>query len=185
MCKICYFLPIPVLGVPSLHTHFIHFFLAHRQIILFHLSFFFHPLPSLTPFTSLVAVENWLVYCWERGWCQEILTPGALSWGCDAGQDHVPDLGLVYFGSCSCCGAVTSTWLLALLCRLHLLQAGILPSPLSMCSKPLGSTGLGRELRDSLAWKSYTGQASWSFCIRNCGWRVIFFSCVLGFFPPR
>lgn len=177
------------------YSFYTFFFLARTQVIIFHLSFFFPPslpfLPSATPFASLVALENWLVYCWERGWCQEILTPGALSQGCDARQDHVPDLGLVYFGSCSCCGAVTRTWLLALLRRLHLLQAGILPSPgvclpapLSMCSKPLGSRGLGRELRDSSAWKSYTGQASWCFCVRNHGWRVIFFVVFWGFFSP-
>lgn len=169
---------------PSFRTSIFPFFLAHTQIIIFHLSFF-SPLlpflPSLTPFASLAALESWLVYCWERGWCQEILTPGALSQGCDAGQDHVPDLGLVYFGSCSCCGAATSTWLLTLLRRLHLLQAGILPVPLSMCSKPLGSRGLGRELRDSSVWKHCTEQASW--CIRNCDWTIIIFVVFWGF-PP-
>lgn len=165
-----FFLPIPVLKVPSLHTHVIHLFVSHTDnsfsfvflLSLFSLSF----LPSPATFASLVALENWLVYCWERGWCQEILTAGALSRGCDAGQDHVPDLGLVYFGSCSCCGAATSAWLLALLCRLHLLQAGILPSPavpLSLCSKPLGSRGLGRDLRDSSAWKSILDRPAGAF----------------------
>lgn len=162
-----FFFPIPVLEVLSLYTHIIHFFGSYTDNYFSFIFLFFpiHPfLPSPTPFASLVALENWLVYCWERGWCQEILTPGALSRGCDAGQDHVPDLGLVYFGSCSCCGAATSAWLLTLLLRLHLLQAGILlspciclPVPLSTCSKPLGSRGLAEELRDSSAWKSYTG----------------------------
>lgn len=77
--------------------------------------------------------------------------------------------------------------LLRLLHRLHLLQPEILPllcmclpGLLALCSNPRGEDGWegswGIPLMKKLYW-----EASWTFCVRNCVWRVIF-CCGLGFY---